>query len=219
MSLVKQLTNRFVDTTNPRSASSKARRLRWNTFLEVFPDLAEMRVLDLGGTPYYWSSAPRRPVAVTTVNLERFDEVEPFVTSVQGDACDPPKQVLREQFDLVVSNSLLEHVGGHIQRERLAAVVYGVASRHWVQTPYRYFPIEPHWLCPGIQFLPFEARVRLTMAWPLGHQNTSDREKAMSYVHEIDLIGITQMRSYFSSSTLWIERAAGLPKSLVAYRQ
>ena len=28
-----------------------------------------------------------------------------------------------------------------------------------VQIPYRYFPIEPHWLFPGLQFLPQRARI------------------------------------------------------------
>ena len=29
-----------------------------------------------------------------------------------------------------------------------------------VQTPYRYFPVEPHWLFPGLQFLPMGLRAR-----------------------------------------------------------
>ena len=34
-----------------------------------------------------------------------------------------------------------------------------------MQTPYRYFPIEPHWLFPGMQFLPLP--VRWSIASPM----------------------------------------------------
>lgn len=52
-------------------------------------------------------------------------------------------------------NSPLEHVGGgHERRLRFAESVHALADRHRVQTPYRYFPIKPHWLAPGMQFLP-----------------------------------------------------------------
>ncbi len=39
----------------------------------------------------------------------------------------------------------------------------------WVQTPYRYFPIEPHWIFPGFQFLPLSARTEISRRWPLGN--------------------------------------------------
>ena len=44
------------------------------------------------------------------------------------------------------------------------------------------------------------------------------REEAENIVDEIDLIGISQMRRYFPSSTIWYERFAGLVKSLVAIK-
>ena len=36
-----------------------------------------------------------------------------------------------------------------------------LAQLHWVQTPYRYFPVEPHFLFPGFQFLPLTVRAVL----------------------------------------------------------
>jgi hypothetical protein len=61
------------------------------------------------------------------------------VTAIQGDACDVPQQLRGERFALVYSNSLLEHVGGHVERKILADNIHLFADRHWVQTPYRYF--------------------------------------------------------------------------------
>lgn len=174
-------------------------------------------MLDLGGTPQFWTHAPQRPRAVTVVNLEEYPSDE-FVTAVRGDACDPPPPIRGGEFDLVVSNSLIEHVGGHFQRARLAAVVRESADRYWVQTPYRYFPLEPHWMFPGLQFLPFEARVRVTQRWRFGNRYTPSRQTAVDSVNEVDLIGLTQMRCYFPDAQIWTERMAGLVKSVVAIR-
>lgn len=209
------IASKATDLTNPNSFSSKARQRRWDRLLEAFPVIESMRVLDLGGTPQYWQSAPCAPVSVTTVNLAVFESTD-GVTAVQGDACAPPESVTRERYDLVVSNSLLEHVGGHAMRQQLADVIHRAAPRHWVQTPYRYFPIEPHWLLPGFQFLPFEARVRVTQHYKLGNRPHPNRADAIDAVNEVELVGIAQMRAYFPGSQIWRERAAGLVKSLVA---
>jgi hypothetical protein len=177
-----------------------------------------MRVLDLGGTPDAWRLAPVQPKSVVTVNLLPLESGSPAITAVQADACDLPASVAGDRFDLVYSNSLLEHVGGHVQRRRLAETIHSLADRHWVQTPYRYFPIEPHWLFPGIQWLPYEARVQVSMHWNRGHIRTHTRDEAEDQVDEIELIGISQMRRYFPASVIWYERFAGFVKSLVAIR-
>jgi hypothetical protein len=76
------------------------------------------------------------------VNLLPESSETDWITAVQGDACD-----LRDaEFDPVYSNSLIAHLRGHARRCDFASVVHAMASHHWVQTPYRYFPIEPHWL-------------------------------------------------------------------------
>jgi hypothetical protein len=205
-----------TDVNSQRSLSGRARGRRWQHLISCFPSFSEMRVLDLGGTPESWQLAPVRPRAVTTVNLMPAESENPGVTAIQADACDLPSSVTDDHFDLVFSNSLLEHVGGHAQRQRLADYVHTLADRHWIQTPYRYFPIEPHWLFPGMQWLPYEARIQVSLNWNRGHIRTHTREEAREQVDEIELVGISQMRGYFPSSVIWYERFAGLVKSLVA---
>lgn len=177
-----------------------------------------MRVLDLGGHPTTWRLAPIKPLHVTTLNLRAPQADEPWMDMVVGDACNPPSAIADGHYDLVFSNSLLEHVGGHAQRQRMAEVVHRLADRHWVQTPSRYFPIEPHWLMPMMQFLPFGARRWVSLKWPLGHIRTGDVAAAHAMVSEVELIGAAQMRGYFPDSELWRERFLGVTKSLVAIR-
>jgi hypothetical protein len=209
----------FVES--PSSIGGRARSRRWAALLEHFPDLAEMRVLDLGGTVDWWTRAPVRPAQVVVVNLyEPGDSADPACLPVTGDACAARDVLVAAgrdtSFDLVLSNSLIEHVGGHAQRLRLAEQVRTLAPYHWVQTPYRYFPMEPHWLFPGMQFLPVGARTAVAARWPLQHTRPATREDARSEVQWTELLSISEMRGYFPESEIYKERLAGVVKSLVA---
>jgi hypothetical protein len=180
-----------------------------------------MRVLDLGGTVDTWLRAPVRPAHVTVLNLiPARDSDDASISRVMGDACDASAVLananIDTRFDVVYSNSLIEHVGGHARRSDLAHQIRELAPRHWVQTPYRYFPIEPHWLFPGMQFLPAAARVHIAMHWPLVDMRPGNRDEARQHVLWTELIGVTEMRDYFPSSQILHEKVCGLTKSLIA---
>lgn len=207
---------RLVDA--PDSWSSRRREYRARWLSETFPDLAAMSVIDLGGRLETWLRAPVRPKHVHLLNLgpAAATALPEWVEVTRGDACALPKQVANRRYDLVFSNSVLEHVGGHERRLRFAEAVHLLAEAHWVQTPYRYFPIEPHWVAPGMQFLPTAAQVAIANRWPMSHTPNADR--ATKTVLWTDLLDRTQLRHYFPHSTLRPERLFGLTKSLIAYR-
>ncbi|GGK79311.1 hypothetical protein Sme01_21960 [Sphaerisporangium melleum] len=218
MSRLNALRSRFVDA--PDSLGAKARARRWQWFAQRFPDLSEMSVIDLGGTAGAWLRAPVRPAHVQIVNLEKPPaNLPPWLKADVADACDLPAAILGTKYDLVFSNAVIEHVGGHLRRQLFADAVHHLADRHWVQTPYRYFPVEPHFLFPGFQYLPIAARTSLLRRWPLVHTPTSDRDAARNIVMEVELLSITEMRHYFPSSQIRFERLAGLVKSVIAIRQ
>lgn len=208
-----QVRSLLADPDRAGSLSARARARRWQKFTETFPDLPDMTVVDLGGTPQFWRKVERRPAHVTCINLDPHETPsESWMTFIQGDACQP----VDGHFDLAVSNSVIEHVGGHDQRRRFADVVHRAADRHWVQTPYRYFPIEPHWVFPGFQFLPMRAAMTVSQHWPYGRRSTP--ESAWEDVASVELVGISDMRGYFPDSQIWAERLGGLVKSLVAIK-
>ncbi|MEK6252705.1 MAG: class I SAM-dependent methyltransferase [Actinomycetota bacterium] len=133
---------------------------------------------------------------------ERPDYPYPGRRFVRGDARALPFEP--DTFEIAYSNSLVEHLDP-ADRTRFAAEIRRVAGRYWVQTPNRYFPIEPHVLLPGFQFLPEAARRRL---WRLGMPRTP--------YEPIELLGANELRELFPDAVILRERFAGLTKSLIA---
>jgi hypothetical protein len=191
---------------------------RWEFIRAELPELPDMNVLDLGGTVNWWARAPVRPRHVTILNLESAPQDEPWLTSVAGDACRAESLFAGQSFDLVFSNSLIEHVGGHSARCALSRSARSLAPRYFVQTPYRYFPVEPHWVFPGMQFFPLPLKRRIAPRWPLGHTRGWDAREALDEVMCTELLGATEMRTYFPDGRLHWERFLGIPKSMIVIR-
>jgi hypothetical protein len=214
---IHSLRNVFVDS--PNSMAARYRLRRWAMFSSTFPDIEQMTVLDLGGRVESWRRAPVRPLHVHVVNLEPADPDPPNWIQVDcADACALPSSIRARHYDLVFSNAVLEHVGGHAKRLAFAAAVSQASQRHWIQTPYRYFPVEPHWLFPWFQQLPVATRAFISQRWPLLHSPSADRQDALSAVMQVELLGQTEMGYYFPDSAILSERIGPLIKSLIAVR-
>lgn len=208
---------RLVDSPDSYGAKRRARRAAWLS--DAFPSLAEMTVLDLGGRVSSWTDVPVRPAHVHVANLEPLPtDLPDWAEADYADACELPDGILSRRYDLVFSNSVLEHVGGHERRRRMAEAINTLAPNHWVQTPYRYFPVEPHWVAPGMQFLPVPARVAVARKWPLAYTPGKSWDQAMKQVLTTELIGRAEMRYLFPDSDIRAERLLGLTKSLIAVR-
>jgi hypothetical protein len=178
-----------------------------------------MNVIDLGGTAEAWRRAPVRPASVHVVNLEvDTADVPAWIRVDTADACNLPASISGGDYDLVFSNSVLEHVGGHSQRQLFADAVHRLADRHWVQTPYRYFPIEPHWLFPGFQFLPLSTRALISRHWPLSCCPPSGHVDSVQQAMSVELVSRTEMEFYFPHSQVCGEHILGLTKSLIAIK-
>ena len=203
---------------NEKSLAERLRRRRWAILLRHIPNLPDLRVVDLGGTARWWVRAPVVPRHVTVVNLYEPDPGHALVRTVEGDALQADELLNGEEFDLVFSNSPIEHLGGHAARRRFSDVVSALAASYVIQTPYRYFPVEPHWMFPAFQFLPIAARSWLATRWPLGHTRGWNADAAMNEAMSVELLSLVEMRAYFPDGKIVWERVAGLPKSMIAIK-
>lgn len=124
MTWVESITRHFIGT-HSASGSVTHRQRRWNDLATRFPDLADMSVLDMGGTVESWRLCPTQPARLVLLNtFAQESEAEVIV----GDACEPPAALQSQNFDLVFSNSVIEHVGGAWRRQRFAAAVRSLGA-------------------------------------------------------------------------------------------
>src|SRR4051794_31096647 len=114
--MTRQLRHLIADPNEQHSIGTSLRKRRWELFRAKFPNIGAMRVLDLGGTVVHWTSSPIKPKHVVVVNLLPESSGIDWITAVKGDACNPPGALRDAEFDLVYSNSLIEHLGGHSRR-------------------------------------------------------------------------------------------------------
>src|SRR5271170_5397266 len=182
---------------------------------------ADMRVLDVGGTVEIWRLAPVMPRLVLLNQARARYEIGAPEAAVLGDGTSLP--FADQSFDLVFSNSVIEHVGSRAQQARFAAEVARVGKQYWVQTPNRYFPIEQHLWTPFVHWMPrpWQAAVlkRLSVWRILTHATPEQREFYVShYLDSVRLLGTSDLRALFPGATLLRERFVGWTKSLIACR-
>lgn len=197
------------------------RKRRMEQFATAMGITASTRVLDVGGTPLNWRLLDVRP-RVTLLNTPRAQEpAEPGFEWVAANGCELPFR--DRSFSIVFSNSVIEHVGSHEDQRRFAAEVRRVGIRYWVQTPNRWFPVEPHLLTPGLHFLPRQAQSALTRRWTVWDavERPSPDRRAFyieHYLNDIRLLDAAELARLFPDGRLWRERWLGLTKSLIVAR-
>lgn len=219
----------LCDNTNPRSLATTLRARRSihirRLVEQAIAENDHCTIVDLGGTENYWRrldwlTSVEDRIAVTLVNMDDADGTgAPPFRHVRGDATDPA--LLREQsFDICHSNSVIEHVGNLSRKKAFAANVARLGRAYVVQTPNYWFPIEPHFFCPLIHWLPKPLQIFLLMHLSLGwshRPNTLD--EAIERLESIDLLTIKLFRSLFPDATIVRERIVFMTKSFMAIRE
>jgi hypothetical protein len=133
-----------------------------------------------------------------------------------GDARAMP-QFAAKSFDVVFSNSVIEHVGDYANQRRMADEIRRVGQRYFVQTPNKRFPIEPHFLVPWFQYLPTGTRSWLLSRFDVGwYRRMPDRAAARAEIESIQLLTRKRFSDLFPGATIRDEKFVGLTKSFVA---
>ena len=190
-------------------------------FARAFAITPETRILDVGGAPETWDLLPVRP-RVTLLNTPRTkEEMSRAASWVAGDGRALPFRDCA--FDIVFSNSVIEHVGDSGNQRRFASEVMRVGRGFWVQTPNRWFPVEQHLLTPIVHWLPRRWQrwivPRFTVwAWLVRPGDDRRQFYLDHYLNEVRLLAARELQEMFPGATVLRERALGWTKSLVAMR-
>lgn len=193
------------------------RTRRMEQFVALFGVKDGDRVIDVGGTPFNWRLIKVKP-HVVLVNVGGTVQALDNVESIVGDG--RALDYANESFDIAYSNSVIEHVGTWEDQVKFARELGRVAASYYVQTPNKWFFIEPHLIAPFIHFLPKRLVCRLVRYFSIwGLVVRPNRRRAEEFVNGISLLGEREVRRLFPDAEIHRERFLGMTKSLIAVRR
>ncbi len=220
-SVIGDMLRRMTDVERPGSLSNRLRSKRFQHFERLVARLRRpLTILDIGGTVEFWEQrgwADREDVQITLLNLLPASRTHARISSVVGDATDLSNFEDRS-VDVVFSNSVIEHLFDREHQQRMANEVVRVGRDYWLQTPNRWFPMEPHFQVPLWQFLPRSLRVRILMKRQCGRRGPcGTREEAERLIDEVSLLTRGELVAFFPDAQIVPERLGGLVKSWIVH--
>ena len=188
---------------------------RMQRFADLFKPDANTQILDVGGTAFNWSLLAQTP-AVTLLNIRAAaaSSAPDEHTRLIADGRHLP--FAENAFDIVYSNSVIEHLGDYPSQVQFAAECLRVGRAGFIQTPNKWFPVEPHYLTICIHWLPKNWQRRLLRFLSLrGLLASAGPEEFDAMLAEIRLLNATELRALFPGGKLIRERFLGWTKSLI----
>lgn len=180
-------------------------------------------LLDVGGMPCCWTEYEPCVARIDVVNTDSIAwdagaAPDHHLQVMRADGCSLPFD--ERSYAIAYSNSVIEHVGSAERQAAFAAEIRRVGERVWVQTPAWEFPIEPHYLAPGVHWLPKSWRHWIVL-W-LTPRGWIDRKPAAELKAEVDatrLLSRREMQRLFPDCEILTERVLGWPKAHIAVRR
>jgi ubiquinone/menaquinone biosynthesis C-methylase UbiE len=184
-----------------------------------------IEVLDVGGSLLFWLSIPEATRAKCNIRLlnlpeayelacsEKEEAIRPSFTFLTGDARDL-SLFADKSLDLVICNSVIEHVGTWADMTKTAKEILRTGKRGWVQVPAFEFPLEQHFLLPMIHWFADPVQIRL-LKWfhgPFKSWPAYDQQMAVQHMRPLTR---SQIRSLFPDAALRTEWFV-FPKSHMA---
>ncbi len=196
------------------------RAARMREFVHRFGVTDETRILDVGGDSFNWTilaetEGVRPEVTILNVIPPDTGHLPSHIRWVIADALRAPFP--DNVFDVVFSNSVVEHLGTTAAQQQFAREISRMGSVYWVQTPNRWFPMEPHLMCPFIHYLPRRLQRSLYPFTPWALLTPGVDTDAMDdQFASLRLLTRREFGALFPSASILTERVVGLSKSFIA---
>ena len=194
------------------------RPARKRLFISAFPEVAGGRpVLDVGGTASWWQDDFPKKIDITIINIDdrqRDTVVSSGFKFMQADGRNLPFS--DKEFFLTFSNSVIEHVGDFSDQEKFASESVRCSQKLYLQTPNKWFPIEPHLIAPFVHWFPFKISLRLIRYFSIwGIVNKPSQKRIDEFLSSIRLLSRKELKKIFPTANILEEKFLGLTKSFI----
>jgi hypothetical protein len=214
-----------------RTKAATKRSELFRQFLQAFA--SPIRIIDLGGTVSMWERWGLDKEAGLRIDL-----VNSFPIDVNGRDLVPATSNFRKvnadvaslrpddyrQYDLVFSNSMLEHLTSRDLQRSVAQAILTSGRPFFIQVPNKHSLIDPHFAHPLAPFFAawprsLQARALSLSALGSGSKASSveHAERRLAYYNPISKRDLVELFSA-GSPTLAIERTLGVPISIVVWK-
>lgn len=176
-------------------------------------------ILDLGGKVKFWENrnlSGNPNFLITIINLESEKSGYPNIETKVGNILEL-KSFKKQSFDIVFSNSVIEHLYNFQNQKKIAREILRIGKKHIIQTPNKYFFIEPHYIFPFFQYLPSKIQYKILTKTKLSRLRKWDKKFARQYLKEIRLLTLNELKEIFPGSKIYQEKFFGMSKSFTAY--
>jgi hypothetical protein len=196
----------------------RPRRLR--QFRKLIPEvMTEIGVLDVGGMTYQWDylESPANVTILNTQITERTTTHDKY-SFVQGDGRRLTYN--DNSYDLVFSNSVIEHVGRFDDQRMFAEEMRRVGRMLYCQTPNKWFLVEPHLITVFVHWLPRNLQrklIRWFSVW--GWVEKPSGQQIEQFLDTTRLLTYRELKSLFPDCEIVRERFLGITKSFVVVRR
>ncbi|MBA4406633.1 methyltransferase type 11 [bacterium] len=213
-----KLFRRFASPILSNNLSSRFRNKRAQILLDKLSalNLDEIKILDVGGSSYFWDeirNSFKKSYQLVIVNLSKEEIGIGEYQKIVGDG-KTLSFIKDKSFDIVVSNSVMEHLGTFNQQREMAENIKRVGRYYFIQTPAFIFPFEPHFLFPFFHWLPKWVRVKLVQNFNLGwFTKQKSKEDAQRLVNSIRILKKKELKRFFQNFEIISERLWFFTKS------
>ncbi len=194
------------------------RKRRMRLFENIFQLSSTTTILDIGGDEFNWQFI-KSSSKITILNISMPKNIREGYKYrfVLGDAAYLP--FLDKQFDVAFSNSVIEHLSSFDRQRLMADEIKRVGKRYFIQTPAKYFPIEPHLITPFIHWLPLKIQSRLMRNFTIWGIITRPTQQFIDgFLRERRLLSFKEMKILFPDCRIIKEKFLFMTKSYIAVK-
>jgi len=177
------------------------------------------KILDVGEDQYNWQFLSHKP-NIKIINLFKPDNWNDKLTNFQfeignGTSISYPDNT----FDIVYSNSVIEHLGSWSNQKLFAKEILRVGKFIYVQTPAKEFLVEPHLITPFIHWFPLIWQSKLLRNFTLwGLITRPSKSYVDAFLAERRLLSLKEFKELFVGCEIMRERSCFFTKSYIAVR-